>query len=350
MKVTPENIHNRFQLNGFHFDRDGLQQVAYSFVKEGDHYEQEAGRFLMDWLDDKPYIEVMTSGSTGKPKPIQIPKQQMVDSALATGDFFGVTVGHSGLMCLPASYIAGKMMFVRAFILGLNVELVTPSSHPLDPNSDTTYDFGAMVPLQALNSFDQLHRIGTLLVGGGRLSDAAREKLKTAPCEIYETFGMTETVTHFAARNIKTEPFFKTMEGVKVQADAEGKLIVKMPWMEEAVHTTDVVRIISDSSFDWLGRADYVINSGGVKLHPEQIEPKLESHITERFFVTGIPCDVLGEKTVLVIEGTERNLPEEVFADLTDFEKPKHIYFVPEFQTSSSGKVRRAATLDTLKL
>ena len=44
-------IHNRFLLNGFSYDRDGLKQVAYSFIKEGYKYELYFGDFLMVWLD-----------------------------------------------------------------------------------------------------------------------------------------------------------------------------------------------------------------------------------------------------------------------------------------------------------
>lgn len=349
MKVSPQNIHNRFQLNGFHFDREGLKQVAYSFIKEGDHYELEAGRFLMDWLDEKPYVEVLTSGSTGAPKNLQIPKQQMVDSALATGDFFGVTVGHSGLLCLPASYIAGKMMFVRAMILGLNVELVTPSSQPLT-HTDKSFDFAAMVPLQAINSLPELHRIGTLLVGGGKLSDEARKKLQKAPCQVFETFGMTETVTHFAARNIKTEKYFHTLKGVSISADAEKHLKVKMPWMEEEIITNDLVEIISETEFDWIGRADYVVNSGGVKLFPEQIEAKLNKHMLTPFFLAGRPCNNLGERLILVVEGPEITLSKRLYEDLSEFEKPKEVHFVNHFVRSPSGKIRRSEILKKLAL
>lgn len=348
MKVTPQNIHNRFQLNGFHFDREGIQQVAYSFIKEGNPYEMEAGRFLMDWLDEKDYVEVKTSGSTGTPKTLKIPKQQMVDSALATGDFFGVTVGHSGLMCLPASYIAGKMMFVRAMILGLNVELVTPSSHPLE-QTDKAFDFAAMVPLQAVNSLEQLHRVGTLLVGGGKLSLESRELLKKADCNVFETFGMTETVTHFAARNIKTEKYFKTLPGVSISTNADKHLKVKMPWMEEEITTTDIVEIISEDEFDWLGRADFVVNSGGIKLFPEQIESKMENFMLTPFFVAGKPCDVLGERLILVVEGPKVNLSKRLYENLSEFEKPKEIHFLDHFVRSPSGKIRRTETLKQIQ-
>lgn len=348
MKVVPQNIHNRFRLNGFHFDREGLQQVAYSFVKEGDPYEMEAGRFLMDWLDEKDYVEVKTSGSTGAPKALKIPKQQMVDSALATGDFFGVTVGHSGLMCLPASYIAGKMMFVRAMILGLNVELVTPSSNPLE-QTDKTFDFAAMVPLQAVNSIAQLYRVGTLLVGGAKLSLESRELLKKADCNVFETFGMTETVTHFAARNIKTDKFFKTLPGVSISTDNQKHLKVKMPWMDEEITTNDVVDIVSESEFDWLGRADFVVNSGGIKLFPEQIEAKMEKFMLTPFFLAGKPCDQLGERLILIVEGPKVSLSKRLYENLSEFEKPKEIHFVDHFVRSPSGKIRRTETLKKIQ-
>ena len=64
----------------------------------------------------------------------------MVSSALRTGDFFNVKIGDSALHCLPADFIAGKMMLVRAMILGLSLELVEPSSCPME-NLYNTYDF-----------------------------------------------------------------------------------------------------------------------------------------------------------------------------------------------------------------
>jgi len=51
-------IHNRFLLNGFSYGREGLKQVAYSFIKEGDRYEQYMGDFLMDWLDHSETIDL----------------------------------------------------------------------------------------------------------------------------------------------------------------------------------------------------------------------------------------------------------------------------------------------------
>jgi len=71
MIPTFKNIHLKFQLDGNYFDKEALKEVAYSFIKEGKPHEQTIGNFLMDWLDDKTYVDVFTSGSTGTPKLIR---------------------------------------------------------------------------------------------------------------------------------------------------------------------------------------------------------------------------------------------------------------------------------------
>ncbi|MEO0527076.1 MAG: O-succinylbenzoic acid--CoA ligase, partial [Bacteroidota bacterium] len=142
MAPTYKNVHNRFKLNGLSFSREELKEVGYSLVKEGEDYEKSIGDFLLDWLSDIPTLQVKTSGSTGTPKLITLQKQLMVNSAMATGDFFKTSVGNSALLCLPCDYIAGKMMLVRAMILGWALDYVQPTSQPLATTSKT-YDFAA---------------------------------------------------------------------------------------------------------------------------------------------------------------------------------------------------------------
>ena len=87
-KMIPgyKKVHNKFKLNNIHYDYDSLQEVAYSFVKEGCSHEKEFGMFLLDWLDSNTYVNVKTSGSTGSPKIIKLNKQAMVllDSRIRT--------------------------------------------------------------------------------------------------------------------------------------------------------------------------------------------------------------------------------------------------------------------------
>ncbi|AOW10513.1 AMP-binding protein [Flavobacterium gilvum] len=338
--VTHKNVHNRFRLNGYHLTKEDLCRIAYSFVKEGEDFEQTVGDFLLDWFDDKPYIDMNTSGTTGTPKSIRIEKSAMVKSALATGDFFGLQPGDRVLHCLPANYVAGKMMFVRSFILGLDMDFVPPSSHPLDHN-DEKYDFSAMVPLQAKNSIDKLSNIKKVIIGGVKVHKSLEDELVKLPIDIYETYGMTETITHIAAKKVGVE-VFTTLPNVTVSVNEDQCLeIVAKNIGNEKIVTNDIVKLVSDTQFVWLGRHDNVINSGGVKIMPELVENKLSALIPRRYFVIGVPDDILGEKVALYVEGSPLDINHSLFDVLDKYEKPKEIVFIPKFKETATGKIMR---------
>ncbi|TRX35010.1 AMP-binding protein [Flavobacterium sp. ZT3R18] len=339
--VTYKNVHNFFKLNGYHLTKEDLCRVAYSFIKEGEDYEQAVGEFLLDWFDDKSYVDMYTSGTTGTPKKIRIEKEAMVQSAIATGDFFGLQPGNRVLHCLPTNFVAGKMMFVRSFILGLDMDFAAPSSNPLEHN-DELYDFAAMVPLQAKSSIKKLTNIKKIIIGGVKINKPLEQELEKLPVQIYETYGMTETITHIAAKKIG-EDAFSTLPNVTVSVNENQCLVVLAKNISsEKIATNDVVDLISDTQFVWLGRFDTVINSGGIKLIPEQIEDKLSRLISRRYFVNGEPDDTLGERVVLYIEGETMKLDESVFNALDKYEKPKEIIFIPKFKETATGKIMRA--------
>jgi O-succinylbenzoic acid--CoA ligase len=338
--VTYQNVHNKFKLNGFSFTKDDLLRVAYSFIKEGEAYEKPLGIFILDWFDAKPYLEMNTSGSTGAPKNIRVDKQAMVNSALATGDFFDLQPGQKVLHCLPTDYVAGKMMFVRAFILGLDMEFVAPSSHPLE-GVKGTFDFCGMVPLQAKNSMKDLGRIKKLIIGGAKVNKTLEQELVKVPSQIYETYGMTETITHIAAKRVG-ETAFSVLPNVKITTDDRQCLVIDAHKIStETIKTNDLAELISDTQFVWKGRFDNVINSGGIKLIPEQIEEKLASSISNCYFVYGQIDELLGEKLVLYVEGESMPIDESIFDVLDKYEKPKEIVFIPEFKRTATGKVIR---------
>lgn len=341
-KLTYKNIHNRFKLNGIHINREEMFYVAYSFIKEGKPFEQHIGTFLLDWFDEKSYIELTTSGTTGTPKVIKIEKQAMLDSALATGDFFGLAPGDTMLHCLPTNYVAGKMMWVRSFILGLDMKFVEPTSNPLN-KIDENFDFCAMVPLQAKNSLEKLKKkkIKKLIIGGVTVHKALEQELVKLPMEIYETYGMTETISHIAAKRIGKESF-TVLPNVTVSTDDRQCLVIKAKNIsKDPIVTNDIVKLISDQQFIWEGRYDNVINSGGIKLIPEQIEDKLSTLIPRRYFVYGQPDDTLGEKAVLYVEGEKMEIKESVFSVLDKYEIPKEIVFISKFQETATGKIMR---------
>lgn len=347
MIPTYHNVHNNFKLNGFHFNRENLLRVAYSFIKEGADFEKPIGEFLLDWFDDRSYIDLQTSGSTGAPKTIRTSKQAMVESAIATGDFFDLRPGNKALQCLPVKYIAGKLMFVRAFIIGLDMDFVAPSSNPLE-NNDTKYDFVAMVPLQAKNSLKQLNNVKKLIIGGSMISKALEKELLKLPTKIYETYGMTETITHIAAKEIG-EKAFTVLPDITISQDYRNCLVIHAPRIsEDLIVTNDLVELENEGQFVFVGRFDNIINSGGIKLIPEQIEEKLSGKIPARFFVIGKSDEKLGEKLVLVIEGEKQTIDDSVFEVLDKYEKPKEVIFVQKFKQTENGKILRKETSDSI--
>lgn len=343
--LTYKNVHNRFKLNGFHLGKEDLCRVAYSFIKEGEDFEKPVGNFLLDWFDEKDFIIMQTSGSTGIAKTIYVKKQAMVNSAIATGDFFELSPGDKVLNCLPVKYVAGKLMFVRSFILGLDMDFVAPTSRPLK-NNETIYDFSAMVPLQAQNSLAQLKNVKKLIVGGAKINDELEKELLKLSTRSFETYGMTETVSHIAAKKVG-DKIFTVLPNVSVNIDDKNCLVIEaLSISDEKIITNDLVNLISPTQFEFLGRLDNVINSGGIKLMPEQIEEKLTSLISRRFFVVGLPDLDLGEKLVLVIEGEKFDVDQSVFNKLDRYEKPKEIIFVPKFKETGNGKIIRKESLN----
>jgi len=335
------------------FTTKELVKMGQYLSEEEQSFEKLIGDFLCDWTSDSSTLDVQTSGSTGNPKTITLKKEHMVNSALATGAYFGLQSMQKALLCLPCSGIAGKMMLVRAMILGLHLDYVEPSSNPL-PNNNKTYDFVAMVPLQVQNSLMQMHQIKQLIIGGAPVDSGLRSELAKLSVHAYETYGMTETITHIAVKRINAEStnYFETLPNVSIAVDDRGCLVIDAPQIsDEKIITNDLVGLIGKNQFEWLGRYDSIINSGGIKLVPEKIEEKLSSLIRSRFFVAGLPDEALGQKMVLIIEGESVNKQELLhhireLKTISKYEVPKAIYFVKTFEETTTKKVDRKKTLE----
>lgn len=342
-------------LNGQELEGEELLRYCKSHPEV---YMQQIGGFLAGWMSGSAYMEVHTSGSTGKPKLITVEKDQMLASAAATAAFFNFQKNQVALLALPASYIGGKMMIVRALFSSLNLICVKPGNQPLSHlSAGQPVDFVPLTPMQMAGVRDTKN-IKTILLGGGPVSTELEVHCRSLNAAVYHGYGMTETLSHVALRRIngaESGSLYTALKGVAFEKNENGCLIIHVPFLNQPVLTNDMVELKSSTSFIWLGRKDNVINSGGIKLFPEQIEAKLSRIIDEPFFVTGVPDVVLGEKLVLLIEGEcysddqIKTIKEKISDSLTKYEKPKEILFLPHFLRTSSGKIRRKDSLNLVR-
>jgi len=345
--LEQNKFHKSFKLNGFSFS--SVDEILSHTIG----FSYEIQQFLKSWFSHNKSITVQTSGSTGIPKSILLKKEFIVNSARATGNYFDLQEHTTALLCLPLKYIAGKLMLIRALTLGWDLDVIESNSNPLE-KVYKHYDFSAMVPLQLENSLSKVGLIKKLIVGGGVVSKQLESKLKNVSTAIYATYGMTETITHIAVKKLnkinKTPNFYQLLPGVQIYKDVRNCLLIKaLHVSDEIIFTNDVVQIISDTQFEWLGRFDNVINSGGIKLYPEKIEKKLSKIISNRFFVAGKIDETLGEKVVLILEGNQKDIHYKG-ADLLKFETPKEIYFVEKFLETETKKIQRRKIMDLLKI
>lgn len=328
-------------------------------------FEEKVISFLKEWDSSVPKVSVQTSGSTGIPKVFEIEKNKMLNSAMMTCDFLNLKEGDTALLCLPVEYISGKMMVVRALERKLRLTVATPTAKPIQ-NLEVNTDFCAMSPLQVENSLHKIHFIKNLIIGGAQVSQSLKNKIsqslkdKNTETTVYETYGMSETLSHIALKQIYpvSEEYFSVFEGIKIALDERGCLEISAPNLNpEILQTNDLVELKDSRHFKFLGRIDHVINSGGLKIHPEELERLLLRHIAGEAAFLGVKDEKLGQKLVLVIEGEENEeLKLQLDETLKEIEKtfsknhlPKSIHFVPVFPRIPNGKINRKELLHLLQ-
>ncbi|QJD80469.1 AMP-binding protein [Spirosoma rhododendri] len=329
--------------------------------------------FLDAWRSGQERFTLHTSGSTGTPKPIELTRAQMRASAHLTGQTLGLQPGDAALVCLNTNYIAGIMMLVRGLELGLPMTIVEPVSNPLalPEVAGKSFAFTALVPLQLQTILTEtpekkavLDGMKAILVGGAATSPALEALIQPITAPVYATYGMTETVSHIALRRLNgpdVSDVFTALTGVDLGTDERGCLhITSAATNFERIQTNDVVDLIDPMHFRLLGRADSVINSGGVKVQPEAIERLIQSTLAgaglaPRLFIAGLPDDRLGQRVVLVLENCSLTdaqwaASQQAVRDvLGPYSVPKSWHTVDAFSETATGKIDRQATVAQIR-
>jgi O-succinylbenzoic acid--CoA ligase len=162
---------------------------------------------------------------------------------------------------------------------------------------------------------------------------------------------MTETASHVAIKKVgfETDEYYQAMPGIRFEYGKNQTLKIHYLALDDKpIETTDQVELLDENRFVWLGRNDFVVNSGGIKIQVEEIESKLSNLIGFPFFVFGIYDTYLGEKLILCIETSEKELSFDF--QFLGVKKPREVYFLNHFVYTKSGKLDRKATVNQLKL
>lgn len=190
----------------------------------------------------------------------------------------------------------------------------------------------------------QIENIKSILVGGSPINKHLEEVLYSFKNEIYQTYGMTETCSNIALRKLSkgvTEEYYTIFDGIEIGIDERNCLKIKGDitnniWLQ----TNDIADLKNTNKIKFIGRADFVINTGGIKINPEILEQKLAAQIQNRnYIISSKPDDRLGQRVVLLIEGDEKI--DLNFDNLAAYEKPKEVLYITGFPKTDSGKLDR---------
>lgn len=331
-----------------------------------DHpYFLGAYNFMLSWLNGQTEFTLHTSGSTGTPKAILITRAQLSSSAFMTGTALDLPAGTKALVCLNVGYIAGVMMLVRGMELGWELSIVEPVSNPLvDMDWDVSFDFVSMVPLQLAaclsdeKTKSHVNNLGKILLGGAPVGVSLQKQIDELDVPVYQSYGMTETVSHVALKKLNfpvKEDDYVVLPGVAFGVDERGCLFLNGAVTNgEKIQTNDLVDITSDTTFNWLGRVDNVINSGGVKIVLDKVDEVVaevfyELRYDSDFFSWYETDEKLGQKLILIVRETDHPVSVTIILDeirkrISAYETPKHVYFAAEFIKTPTDKIDKRKT------
>jgi O-succinylbenzoic acid--CoA ligase len=295
-------------------------------------------------VDDEVGVVMLTSGSSGEPKAVELTwaalraSAELTQSALRGDD---VPVWYP---CLPACHIGGLAVLLRAVLS--DATLLWDA-----PDIETAVARGAthVSVVRAQLSRHDVSGYHAVLLGGARPPVAL-------PANVIATWGMTETGSGVVYDGV-------ALPGVEI-ASVEGEICVRSPTLFRSYREGATPRVIGpDGRDDWFptgdagevrdqrvsvkGRLGFVINTGGEKLWPEELETVLTSLNGVRdVAVTGVEDAEWGQRVVALIVSDGSELDETIRAVAEErigpWAKPKEIRYVAAIPRTANGKVRRS--------
>jgi acyl-CoA synthetase (AMP-forming)/AMP-acid ligase II len=347
-----------------------------------------------------PAVILTTSGTTGQPKLVPLAEQQLLFVAAQVAGHHRLSAEDRGYCPLPLFHINGQ-------VVGILSTLVSGGSLVVDQrfNRDRFWDTVECVGATWLNLVPALLAVAAGLDPPGRdlsarvrfarsassaLPDPVRTRFESASgIGVLETYGMTEAASQITANPLQRKRRRAGSAGLPVGTrvrivgedgrteappGAVGTVEIRGPGVVRHylrtgrqaptipsrtpagwLRTGDLGALDADGFLYLAGRSDDVINRGGEKVYPREIEEVLLSdpRVTSAA-VVGRPHPILGAEPVAFLTTSVdrgRGEADAVLADvgsacastLSRYKRPVEIRIADVLPTGATGKVARQA-------
>jgi len=358
------------------------------------HHEAVRSGELVDGPADSPFLLALTSGTATLPKGIVRTRGSWEASFASSTEFFGLT--RDEVTLAPGPMSSGLGLYALSECLYAGAEFRTLASFDVDAVHDAVEHDGVtrlvLVPsmLRVLAERGILAGVDasslrSIVVAGAKLDPRTLEAARRwAPAaRIHEYYGAQELsfvsgsclspqdplTDHLLASTSVGRPFpgvevaILDADGVPVPDGHTGSIAVRSAMVSEGylwgtdeqgltrfgewstVHDQGFLR---EGILHFLGRASDMIESGGLVIHPQEIERAVGALPGVEFaLVTGVDDPLRGERLVAAVRTGHRGLGEGQLriglADLVDPRMlPEAFHELREIPLTSRGKVSRA--------
>lgn len=333
---------------------------------------------------DEVYCLVFTSGTTGTPKGVQITHRASMQVAWNYREILHWSPSDVTLIHLPFSYVSGHISQLNPAMLGGSSAVILDDFRPKTviaaarSHGATVLDLVPWMVAMLLREDDfnpaTLPSLRAVIFGGAPMPDATLAALRQRfpTIELFDVYGMSETAGMMTVRHAvaESDAVGRPVPGVRLRVSAEqelearGALVTPGYWNNPAANlrifrdgwlrTGDRARIEADGSVRVDGRVSDLINRGGVKIAPEDVEHVLRAHpAIADAAAYGVADGAAGEAVhaaVVPLAGAEvRVAALRMWARerLPVHARPRVIRVVDELPRNPTGKIDRRALRDT---